>query len=197
MKTVEIHKGVKAIPASSAKVWRRWLAMNCERENSVWLIIYKKESGFPSVNYPEAVDEALCYGWVDSKINKRDEISYYQYFAKRNPKSNWSKINKEKVERLLEKGRMAPPGLAMIDLAKKMGTWTALDPVEALAIPDDMMKLFRQNKTAFTNWEKFPRSAKRGILEWILNAKQAETRQKRIAETVEKAGKNLKVLFDK
>jgi uncharacterized protein YdeI (YjbR/CyaY-like superfamily) len=196
MKTVEVYRGVNAIEARSAAAWRKWLERNHDKETSVWLIIYKKESGHASVYYPEAVDEALCFGWVDSKINKRDDHSYYQYFAKRNPKSNWSNVNKKKVETLLDAGKMAPSGLTMINLAKKTGTWNALDQVEALVIPPDMMSLFSENKTALTNWEKFPRSAKRGILEWIMNAKQAETRKKRIREAVDKAGQNIKVLFD-
>lgn len=140
--------------------------------------------------YPEAVDEALCFGWVDSKPNKRDHQSYYQYFAKRNPKSNWSRVNKQKVERLLQEGRMAPPGIAMIERAKENGTWTALDDVENLLIPVDLQAEFDLNAVALKNWKEFPRSVKRGILEWIFNAKRSNTRQKRIKETVTLAARN-------
>ena len=183
----ETYKGILTIYASSAEDWREWLKENHAQESSVWLIIYKKESGKPSVYYPEAVDEALCFGWVDSKPNKRDAQSYYQFFAKRNPKSNWSKINKDKVARLLAENKMAPAGMAMVELAKKLGTWNALDEVEQLMLPPDLKEAFAQNETALANWETFPKSAKRGILEWILNAKGADTRKKRIAETVDKA----------
>lgn len=165
---------------------------NHQSEKSVWLIIYRKESGTPSVYYPEAVDEALCFGWIDSKPNKRDSNSYYQFFAKRNPKSNWSKVNKEKVAKLTEQGLMERAGLEMIEIAHQNGTWTALDEVENITVPEDLQELFSKNKTAFDNWERFSRSSKRGILEWILNAKKAETRQKRIAETVSLAEKNIK-----
>ena len=97
---MELNKGTKTFYADSQESWRKWLSDNHEKEKSVWLIIYKMESNIPSVYYSEAVDEALCFGWVDSLVNKRDNESYYQYFARRNPKSNWSKINKEKVASL-------------------------------------------------------------------------------------------------
>jgi uncharacterized protein YdeI (YjbR/CyaY-like superfamily) len=189
---MEIYNGIQTFHAKTRKEWRKWLEKNHQSEKSVWLIIYKKESDTPSVYYPEAVDEALCFGWIDSKPNKRDENSYYQFFAKRNHKSNWSKVNKEKVAKLLEQGLMHISGLEMIEIAKQNGTWTALDEVENITIPDDLQKLFSKNKTAFENWEKFPRSSKRGILEWIMNAKKPETRQKRVEETVSLAEKNIK-----
>jgi uncharacterized protein YdeI (YjbR/CyaY-like superfamily) len=140
----------------------------------------------------KAVDEALCFGWIDSVANKGNDKMYYQYFAKRKPKSNWSKVNKEKVERLLAEGLMHTSGLAMVELAKKSGTWDALNKVEALEIPGDLKKAFAKNKTAFKNFEAFPPSSRRGILEWILNAKKEETRTKRIQETVDLAAKGIK-----
>jgi len=163
-----------------------------QQEKSVWLIIYKKESEISSVYYPEAVDEALCFGWVDSKPNKRDENSYYQFFSKRNPKSNWSRLNKEKVAKLMEQGLIQPASFEMIKIAKQNGTWTALDEVENLVIPSDLQEFFSNNLTASRNWESFPPSSKRGILEWILNAKKPETRQKRIEETVSLAEKDIR-----
>ncbi len=138
------------------------------------------------------MDEALCFGWIDSKANKRDKTSYYQFFSRRNPKSKWSRVNKEKVTNLIEQGLMQRAGFEMIEIAKQLGTWTALDEVENITIPEDLQELFLKNKTAFGNWENFPRSSKRGILEWIVNAKKPETRQKRIEETVSLAGKNVK-----
>ena len=184
--------GVKTFHAESREVWREWLRENGENEKSVWLIIYKKKSKVPTVYYNEAVDEALCFGWVDSKINARDEESFFQYFAKRNPKSNWSRVNKEKVARLIEAGLMEEPGLEMVKIAKENGTWTALDDVENLFIPPDMLKEFEKYTGARENWENFPRSVKRGILEWIFNAKRPATRAKRIVETVAKAEQNIR-----
>jgi uncharacterized protein YdeI (YjbR/CyaY-like superfamily) len=187
---MELKDGIKTFYAKDRNIWRKWLLKNHETENAIWLIIYKKESGRPSVYYPEAVDEALCFGWIDSKPNKRDDESYYQYFAKRNPKSNWSKINKDKVVKLIKEGLMHEAGLASIALAKKTGTWTALDKVDNLVLPDAMQKLLQKNKKALTNWEAFPFSTKRGVLEWIYNAKQEATMLKRIEETVQLAAKN-------
>ncbi len=189
---METYNNVQTFHANSRKEWREWLEKNHQLEKSVWLIIYKKNSGEPSVYYPEAVDEALCFGWVDSKPNKRDENSYYQFFSKRNSKSNWSRLNKAKVAKLIEQGLMQPAGLEMIKIAKQNGTWTALDEVENLILPDDLQELFSNNKTAFQNWGKFPPSSKKGILEWILNAKKPETRQKRIEETITLAEKNIR-----
>jgi uncharacterized protein YdeI (YjbR/CyaY-like superfamily) len=182
--------GVKTYHAPSRADWRTWLAQNHATEKSVWLIIYHKKSPTPSVYYDEAVDEALCFGWVDSKINKRDHESSFQFFAKRNPKSNWSRVNKAKVERLVADDLMTSAGLAMIDLAKKTGTWTALDDVENGVIPDDLQAKLDKFPTAKAHFDAFPRSAKRGILEWLLNAKQLETRTKRIEEIVTLAEKN-------
>lgn len=189
---MELKDGIKTNYAKTQKDWRKWLEKNHQSEKSVWLIIYKKDSAKPSVYYPEAVDEAICFGWIDSKPNKRDNESYYQFFAKRNPKSNWSKVNKEKVARLLKEKLIASAGLEAIETAKQNGTWTALDELEALTIPEDLQKLFSKNKIAAKHWDGFPRSSKRGILEWILNAKRPETRQKRIDETVKLAEKNIK-----
>lgn len=189
---MELYNGVPTFYAKTRKDWRKWLVKNHQSETSVWLIIYKKDSDTPSVYYPEAVDEALCFGWIDSKPNKRDENSYYQFFAKRNPKSNWSKVNKDKVATLIAQGLMQTEGLKMVDIAKQNGTWTALDEVDNITIPDDLRELFSKNKVAFEHWEQFSRSSKRGILEWILNAKKPETRQKRIEETVTLAAKNIK-----
>jgi len=192
---MELKEGVKTYYAKTQKEWRKWLEKNHQSEKAVWLIFYKKGSGIQSTNYAEALEEALCFGWIDSKANKRDDNSYYQYFAKRKPKSNWSKVNKEKLAKLIGKGLMTTAGFESIDIAKRNGTWSALDEVEELIIPSDLQLLFDNNKRAFENWENFPRSVKRGILEWILNAKRPETRQKRIAETVELAEKNIKVNF--
>jgi uncharacterized protein YdeI (YjbR/CyaY-like superfamily) len=189
---MEERKGVAAVHCKNRKAWRNWLEKNHVTAKSVWLIIYKKESGTSSVYYPEAVDEALCFGWVDSLVNKRDEVSYYQYFAKRKPKSNWSKVNKEKVEKLMEAGLMMPAGLAMVELAKQTGTWTALDEVEQSVVPADMQALLNKQPEAQANWDNFPKSVKRGILEWILNAKKPETRKLRVEETVRLAAQNIR-----
>jgi uncharacterized protein YdeI (YjbR/CyaY-like superfamily) len=189
---MELKDTIATFYAKDRPAWRTWLQKNHTTEKSVWLIIYKKDCSIPSVYYKEAVDEALCFGWIDSKPNKRDEVSYYQFFAKRNPKSNWSKVNKLKVEKLIAANLMTEAGFAMIDLAKQNGNWDALNDVDEVILPADLQDAFSNNKIAFTNFEAFARSSRRGILEWILNAKQPTTRQKRIAETVKLAEQNIK-----
>ncbi len=184
--------GVQTFYAKDRAAWRQWLEENHEGSQSVWLIIYKKKGDTPSVYYPEAVDEALCFGWIDSKANKRDADSYFQFFSKRNPKSKWSRVNKQKVEKLMAANLMAEAGLKAIETARLNGAWTALDAVEDLQIPEEMRQALDTNPTAQQHYEAFPRSVKRGILEWILNAKRPETRQKRIGETVAKAEKNIR-----
>lgn len=178
--------------AKDRKTWRKWLEKNHATEKNIWLIIYRKESNTPSVYYPEAVDEALCFGWIDSKPNKRDDESYYQFFSVRNPKSNWSKVNKDKVAKLIKEGLMKSAGQKLIDLAKQNGTWSALDDVETILIPEDLELVLNKNHSAQINFSNFSKSSKRGILEWILNAKKTETRQKRIDETVRLAEVNIK-----
>ncbi len=189
---MELKGNVNTFYASSQKIWRKWLEDNHDKEQSVWLIIYKKESKIPTVYYPEAVDEALCFGWVDSSINKRDKDSYFQFFAKRNPASNWSKVNKEKIARLMASNTMHVAGIKMVELAKQSGTWDALNDVENAVLPSDLKIAFKKNKVALKNWELLPHSTKRGILEWLLNAKKEETRQKRILEIVSLAAQNIR-----
>lgn len=180
------------IYAEDREAWRAWLQQRHDTEKNVWLIIYHKKSKTPSVAYSEAVEEALCFGWIDSKPNKRDHESYLLLFAKRNPKSNWSRLNRERAERMLKQGRMTQSGLEMIETAKQDGTWTALEAVQDSVIPQDLEQAFQGNEAAWRNFEAFPPSSKRIILEWILNAKRPQTRQKRIDETVELAARNIK-----
>lgn len=179
-----------AIAFEDRKAWRQWLSENHDMHKSVWLRLYKNQSGIPSVSYDEAVDEALCFGWVDSSIKGGNEDFYYQFFARRNPKSNWSRVNKAKVEKLMVFGLMAEPGMKLIDFAKENGYWTALDDVENLINPPDLQEALDNNPKAKACFEAFPRSVKRSILEWLLNAKQEETRKKRILETVTLAERN-------
>ena len=156
----------------------------------VWLISYKKATGKPRFEYDEAVEEALCFGWVDSKPNKLDDERSLLYFAPRKGGTGWSKPNKERVERLIAAALMMPAGLAKVEAAKQDGTWTTLDGVEALEVPPDLAQALAALPNAQENWDAFPRSVKRGILEWILNAKRPETRAKRVGETASLANEN-------
>jgi uncharacterized protein YdeI (YjbR/CyaY-like superfamily) len=172
--------------------WRAWLEQNHTRTQGVWLISYKKGTGKPRFQYDEAVEEALCFGWIDSKPNKLDEERSLLWFAPRKRGTGWSKQNKERVERLIEQGLMMPAGLAKVEAAKEDGSWNALDAIEALEIPPDLEEALTAYSEAKQNFEAFPRSAKRGILEWIVSAKKPETRAKRVAETAQLAAQNLR-----
>ncbi len=192
---MELFKDKKTFYAKDQQAWRNWLMKNHAKEQNVWLIIYRKASATPSVYYNESVDEAICFGWIDSVSYKRDEESRYQFYSRRKPKSGWSKVNKGKIIRLTELGLMTEAGLAVIEQAKKDGSWEKLDLVEQLLVPDDLQKLLNKNKKAATYFEAFPRSAKRAILEWINNAKKEETRQKRIEETARLAAENIRANY--
>lgn len=170
--------------------WRAWLEQNYTRTEGIWLISYKKAAGKPQVSYDDAVEEALCYGWIDSKGNKLDDERSMLWFAPRKRGTGWSRPNKERIERLIAAGQMAAPGLAKIEAAKHDGSWTALDAVEALEIPPDLAEALASLPNAQDYFEAFPRSAKRAILEWIANAKTAVTRARRIAETAQLAAEN-------
>lgn len=178
-------------PASRAE-WRQWLAQNHRTQGSVWLILAKKDAGIPTLTVEEASEDALCFGWVDSKINKLDAQRYKLLISPRNPKSNWSAVNKARIEKLADQGLMTEAGWEMVQLAKETGTWTALDEVENLVIPPDLGAALQSYPSAESYFLQFPKSAKRGILEWILNAKSPETRAKRIAETARLAADNIR-----
>lgn len=177
--------------------WREWLQKNHQTEPGVWVIFYKKNSGQPTMTYDESVEEALCFGWIDSVANKIDEVSFKQLFSPRKPKSGWSRPNKIRIERLIAEGQMAEVGLAKIEAAKIDGSWTKLDAVEELLIPDDLQMAFDTHPPASENFGAFPRSTKRAILEWLTNAKRPETRAKRIDDIATKAAKNKRAIFDK
>lgn len=176
----------------SRQEWRRWLEKHHGRAEGIWLISYKKATGKPRFEYAEAVEGALCYGWVDSKPSKLDDERSMLWFAPRKRRTGWSRPNKARVEKLIATGQMRPAGLAKVEAAKQDGSWTALDAVEALEIPADLDRALAVNPVAREYFDAFPRSVKRGILEWIVNAKKPETRAKRIDETVTQAERNLR-----
>ncbi len=177
---------------SSSAELREWLEVNHASSEGVWLVVHKKSSGGPYVAWGEIVDELLAYGWVDSVQHRFDDDRSKLQITPRKPKSNWSRINKEKIERLTAEGRMAPAGIAMVELAKETGTWTALDAVERLEEPDDLRAALDAVPDARRHYDAFPPSSRRAILEWITTAKREATRSKRIAETVELAAEDLR-----
>ena len=172
--------------------WRAWLSEHHQRPNGVWLITYKKATGKPRIDYNDAVEEALCFGWIDSKGNKLDEERSMLWFAPRKPGTGWSRPNKERVAKLLAAELMAPVGLAKVEAARQDGSWYALDAVEALEIPPDLATALAAYPNAARYFDAFPRSAKRSILEWISIARKPETRAKRIEETARLAEENIR-----
>lgn len=172
--------------------WRQWLAENHSSKQSVWLIHHKKKTGVPSVAWSDAVDEALCFGWIDSTRRSLENDMFMQFFSKRKAKSVWSKINKDKIERLTEEGLMTQAGLAVIEAAKADGSWTTLDEAEKLVIPADLTAAFQTRPGSEDFFLSLSKSSRKAILQWLLLAKQQETRQRRINEIAELAGQGLK-----
>ena len=172
--------------------WRNWLVKNHLTEESIWLIFKKKNSPNPNLSWSEAVDQALCFGWIDSTKKSIDHEKYIQYFCKRKPKSNWSKVNKDKVKTLTEQGLMKDAGFKSIEIAKENGSWTFLDEVEALIIPADLKLAFRNYKGSMEYFDSLSKSAKKILLYWVISAKRKDTRQKRVLEIAENASQQLK-----
>lgn len=181
---------LKSVYASSRQEWRQWLTENHSTCIGIWLIYYKVKSGKPSVKYSEAVKEALCFGWIDSKVKSLDTERYMQIFTPRKPKSVWSKLNKQYIEELTELRLMTEAGLIKIEAAKLDGSWTSLDAIEAKIIPDDLQLALQVNEIAFQNFQAFSNTSKKNILLWVTSARRLETRLKRIEQTVNAAAQN-------
>jgi uncharacterized protein YdeI (YjbR/CyaY-like superfamily) len=172
-----------AVLVETRAQWRRWLESHHERESGLWLVTWKKASGKPQLAYDDLVEEALAFGWVDSKTQALDAWRSMLWLAPRRPGSLWSGPNKLRVQRLIDAGLMTPAGQAKVDAAMADGTWSALDAVEALEVPPDLADAFAAQPGSRAQWDGFPRSVKRGVLEWIVQAKKPETRAKRVLET--------------
>lgn len=183
---------LEQVQVHSRAEWRAWLKKHHKRDVGIWLVFYKKSVPDKYVGWDVIVEEALCFGWIDSTARPLDTERRMLHLCPRKPKSVWSKVNKERVEQLIAKKRMAPAGLAKIELAKANGSWTALDAIDALEIPADLRKALAKNKAAQKHFDAFPPSAKKIILYWVTGAKAEETRKRRIATTVSMAAKNLR-----
>jgi uncharacterized protein YdeI (YjbR/CyaY-like superfamily) len=185
-------KEIETFYPRNRQEWRQWLKENHSSKQSIWFVGYKKKSGIPTIFWSEAVDEALCFGWIDSTIKSLDDGSYIQFFSKRKANSTWSKINKEKIKQLVAANLMTAAGFESVETAKKNGSWTILDEVEELVIPDDLEKEFETKPGSKDFFLSLSKSVRKVILQWLVLAKRAETRQNRIAEIVERADQKLK-----
>lgn len=172
--------------------WRAWLSQYHSSARGVWLVLRKKAAPLPNLTWAEAVQEALCFGWIDSVGRKLDDTRSRLYFTPRKAGSGWSAVNKGHIERLSAAGQMTAAGQARIDAAKADGSWTLLDSVEALEVPDDLKAALDAIPGALDGWNAFPASAKKGILQWIVQAKTALTRAKRITQTAELAAQGIR-----
>lgn len=182
----------RRVPVRSAAEWRAWLELNHHQRESIWLVVWKKGKG-PHVPMSEIVDEALCFGWIDSLPRKLDDARSMVLLSPRKPGSAWSAVNKAKIARLQADGRMAGPGIAAVERAKADGSWVFLEDVDALIPPGDLLAALADGAPeARQRWDGFSRSSRRGILEWIRQARRPETRARRIAETVRLAAMGLK-----
>lgn len=174
------------------KAWRQWLIEHHHIKVSVWVVFNKVKTGQRGLSWSESVDEALCFGWIDSKAVTLDEHQYKQFFTRRKPKSVWSRINKEKIDRLIADGLMTEAGMRSIEIAKENGSWTSLDEFEDLTIPKDLEKAFKLHKGSKAFFTGLSKSVKKAMLYWIGSAKLPETRQRRINEVAELGGKGEK-----
>jgi len=183
----------KALSFTDSQEWRKWLTENHSRQEEVWLVHYKKHSGKASIGLNGAVEEALCFGWIDGKLKSVDKERFILRYSPRKPNSVWSKINRDKAEQLIAQGRMTAAGLTKIEEAKKNGTWDAAYTNKVRdEIPSDLRKALMENTKAWNNFESFANSYRNMYIGWVIGAKTEETRRKRIIEVVKRSALNMK-----
>jgi uncharacterized protein YdeI (YjbR/CyaY-like superfamily) len=189
-----IVKQDKTLQVVNRDDWRAWLKKNHGSQNEVWLIYYKKHTGKPRIPYDDAVEEALCFGWIDSTVRRIDDERYAQKFTPRNEKSNWSELNKRRARKMIKAGRMTKAGLAKFKQAGKQEKEETQEapPHDRLTIPPDLKKALSANKKALENFNDFAPSYRRLYSRWITAAKRPETREKRIKQTVNWSAENKK-----
>ena len=180
------------LEATSLDDWSGWLAEHHADSPGVWLVTAKRSTGRQPFDYEAAVCEALRFGWIDAVQKTLDEERSMQWYAPRRPTSGWSRPNKVRIERLEREGRMETAGRAVIDAAKANGTWTLLDAVEDLVVPDDLAAAFAAHAGSREHWDAFPPSARKLMLTWIVTAKQPATRERRVTETAAQAAQGIR-----
>lgn len=176
---------LRRVRPKSRAAWRAWLDTHHAASPGVWLVFAKKHTRLPSLSYDDAVEEALCFGWIDSLVKSIDDRFHMQMFTPRKPKSVWSATNRARIARLVKAGAMTAAGLAAVALAKKTGTWTALAHVDALTIPPELQRALDGDAAARANWPTYSESARKAFLYSLNNLKRPETRARRVAEIVD------------
>jgi uncharacterized protein YdeI (YjbR/CyaY-like superfamily) len=178
-------RDLRTLQPKSRAVWRAWLQKHHAKSPGVWLVYAKKHTGIPSLTYNDAVEEALCFGWIDSLIHPIDGSLYKQIFTPRKAKSAWSALNRTRAARLMEAGLMTAAGLAHITLAKKNGQWKARQAAETLTVPAELKRALDANRDAKKNWPTYTESQRRMFLYMVHDAKRPETRAKRVVRVIE------------
>lgn len=178
---------VERVHLETRAEWRAWLAEHHADSRGVHLVSWRTPTGRPAVSYEDAVCEALCFGWVDSVGRRLDEERTMLYFSPRKPRSGWARTNKDRVERLRAAGLMAPAGEEAIAVAVANGAWTLLDDVEELREPEDLRAALDTRPAAWGHWRAFPPSARRAMLEWLVQARTTSTRDRRLDEIASRA----------
>ena len=184
-------QSLPVVQPKSRKAWRAWLEKNHASSSGIWLVYAKKHTGIPSLTYADAVEEALCYGWIDSLVHPIDDSLYRQIFTPRKEKSAWSALNKQRVERLIASRQMTAVGMKMIELAKINGRWDAHAATDALTMPPELKKALDGNAAAKKNWPAYTESQRKAFLRMVADAKTPETRAKRVARVLEIVGQKL------
>lgn len=176
---------MKQLYVKTKDEWRKWLSINHDKEVEVWLIFFKKNTGTPSLEYETAVEEALCFGWIDSIIKKIDDTKYARKFTPRKDNSKWSEINKKRVAKIIKKGLMTEFGFSKIDAAKKTGYWNKVEKLNiSFDLPEEFTQALKQNKKAKTFFEKLAPTYQKHFIGWIVVAKRQETKERRIKESI-------------
>jgi len=185
--------GAERLHLETIEEWRAWLESNHSRPNGVWLVSWKPRSGKPAIPYEEAITEALRFGWIDSTYRSVDDERGMLWWSPRRKGSVWARTNKARIAGLEAEGRMTEAGRAVVDAAKADGSWTILEPVEDLIVPDDLAAALDARPGARERWDAFPPTARRAYLFWIVTAKREATRARRVAESADlvRQGKRL------
>ncbi len=181
------------VHADDRATWHAWLEANHASARGVWLVTWRRRTGRPTLSYEDAIEEALCFGWVDSTSGHLDDDRGKLYFAPRKPRSVWAASNKARAEKLIREGRRAPAGLAAIERARANGSWSLLESSDRLEVPDDLAAALEAHPPAGASFAAFPPSARKMMLGWLATARRPETRARRIERIAEAAARNERV----